>query len=58
VHPMVQRDVHVMKIDVEGYEPFIWMGAQQLFTQHRVWCVVSIFAYNVRVDATCGPKVT
>lgn len=34
---VIQRDVKVVKIDVEGYEPFVIAGAKKLLREHRVW---------------------
>ena len=33
--------MQVMKMDVEGYEPFVLHGAERLFTEHRVWFVAT-----------------
>lgn len=37
---VLKADVKVMKMDVEGYEPWVLDGAQALFSEFRVWFLV------------------
>ncbi len=32
-----QRDVKVLKMDVEGHEPFVMQGAKYFFSNYSVW---------------------
>lgn len=33
--------MQVMKMDVEGYEPYVLLGAAKLLLEHRVWYLVT-----------------
>ena len=37
---VLKTSVKAMKIDVEGYEPWVLEGARDLFAQHKVWFIV------------------
>lgn len=38
---LLQGDIRVVKIDVEGYEPYVMAGAMRLLTQYRVMYIVT-----------------
>eukprot|EP00197_Chlamydomonas_leiostraca_P007761 CAMPEP_0202885722 /NCGR_PEP_ID=MMETSP1391-20130828/41808_1 /ASSEMBLY_ACC=CAM_ASM_000867 /TAXON_ID=1034604 /ORGANISM="Chlamydomonas leiostraca, Strain SAG 11-49" /LENGTH=417 /DNA_ID=CAMNT_0049568977 /DNA_START=308 /DNA_END=1558 /DNA_ORIENTATION=+ len=41
---VLARDVRALKMDVEGFEPLVFAGAQQLLARHTVWFL--LFEHN------------
>ncbi len=60
----LQREVKVMKVDVEGQEAAVLQGAQRLLGRPNVWCVarwswraqrgMRQVALNAHITARCG----
>eukprot|EP00798_Chlamydomonas_sp_ICE-L_P025960 gene25960-11644_t len=49
-------DVKVLKIDVEGFEPWVFAGAKRLFTEHKIWFIAmefsNLFAARIKRNFT------
>ena len=53
VDDWVREHVHLMKIDVEGHEARVIMGAMNLICQYGVEAIVMEFTHDLRTSAGC-----
>lgn len=52
IDDVIDEDVHLLKIDVQGFEYFVFRGAKKLFTKHVVRNL--IFEINSKLCASSG----
>ena len=53
---VVQQDVVLLKIDVEGFEGFVLNGARQLICSHIVQFITIEFSSDTRTNPTCRAR--